>query len=439
MEILEKALRMLEKYPLCDSCLGRQFAFLGYGLSNEERGRSLKLLLTMEAHRLILEKKSEGFHILKVLAENGGFSIAARILKKAGRTIGEEKECYLCKGIFKSLQELTDEVIRKLQNYEYNTFLVGVELPTDIEEREDEFKAEFGVSYSENMRNEFSREIGKKIVEATGKTVNHKKPEIVVLLNPFTKHIRFQANPLYIAGRYRKLVRGIPQAKWICTKCMGRGCEKCGWTGKIYPESVEELITKPILEETKGESASFHCAGREDVDARMLGDGRPFVVEIKKPRKRFINLERLAEIINKEAEGKVEVLNLKFVDKKFVRDIKKHEAARKLYRVIIKLDRELKPEELKKLQEALTDVTVLQQTPRRVLHRRADLIRAKHIYKVEARKIAPNQIEMEILCQGGLYIKELVTGDNGRTNPNVAGILKAEAKPIELDVLKVFI
>jgi tRNA pseudouridine synthase 10 len=44
---------------------------------------------------------------------------------------------------------------------------------------------------------------------------------------------------------------------------------------------------------------------------------------------------------------------------------------------------------------------------------------------------------MKIRCQGGLYIKELVSGDEGRTVPSVASIIKAKAKPIDLDVLKV--
>jgi tRNA pseudouridine synthase 10 len=44
---------------------------------------------------------------------------------------------------------------------------------------------------------------------------------------------------------------------------------------------------------------------------------------------------------------------------------------------------------------------------------------------------------MKIRCQGGLYIKELISGDEGRTIPSVASIIKVEAKPLELDVLKI--
>jgi hypothetical protein len=48
MSILEKAAEMLRKYPLCDNCLGRQFASLARGVDNRERGSALKLSMTMQ-------------------------------------------------------------------------------------------------------------------------------------------------------------------------------------------------------------------------------------------------------------------------------------------------------------------------------------------------------------------------------------------------------
>ena len=47
--LLEITLRMLEKYPLCDSCLGRQFALLGFGMDNRERGRAIKTVFSYES------------------------------------------------------------------------------------------------------------------------------------------------------------------------------------------------------------------------------------------------------------------------------------------------------------------------------------------------------------------------------------------------------
>ena len=108
-----------------------------------------------------------------------------------------------------------------------------------------------------------------------------------------TDNVKIQINPLFIEGRYRKLIRGIPQTRWPCRKCKGRGCKICDFTGKMYPESVEELIAEKVLQATKGSESRFHGAGREDIDVRMLGRGRPFVLEIKEPKIRELKLENI--------------------------------------------------------------------------------------------------------------------------------------------------
>ncbi len=437
MEMLRKAQKMLAKHPLCNHCLGRQFALLGYGLDNERRGEALKLLLTMRGHQLALSRKKAGFSLLKTVATNGSFDMATEILRKMNKRMGKKWECYLCEGLFKKQEELVKSALGMLEAYEHTTFLVGVELPRKVEEREDEFKAEFEVRHGESMRNEFSRNIGKEISEITKKDAEYKKPDVVVLLNPFTGEVRVQANPLYFEGRYRKLIRGIPQSKWVCRKCGGKGCPKCNSTGKMYPESVEEIIGGPALEETKGEDISFHAAGREDVDARMLGPGRPFILEIKKPKRRVIDLHDLAHTIDKQARGKVEVLDLRFADKDDVRRLKKGEASEKVYKATIEFGRNISDEDLGSVEKIFTNSAVLQQTPLRVLHRRADLVREKYIYEAKIKRLTPNSAELRIRCQGGLYIKELITGDEGRTDPSVAKIVKAEANPLELDVLDI--
>ncbi len=437
MELLKKAQEMLEAHPLCNHCLGRQFALLGYGLADQKRGETLKLLLTMKSHKLALSGKRTGFSTLRVLAANGSFDMAADILHKMRKRARKKKECYLCQGLFKSLDRLVENALEKLELYEFTTFLVGIELPTMVEEREDEFKARFEVEHGESIRNEFSRDIGKKLSVATKKTAEYKKPDVVVLINPFTGQVTLQSNPFYVQGEYRKLVRDIPQSKWLCRNCRGEGCPKCNETGKMYPESVEEIIAEPLLKATGGEDASLHAAGREDVDARMLGTGRPFIMEVKKPKKRFIDLKNLSEVINKQAQGKVEVLNLHVVSKDDIKRLKKAEASQKIYKAIIEFNREVSDSELETVMKSLEKAAIHQQTPLRVLHRRADLIREKYIYETKIKRLAPNRIEMKIRCQGGLYIKELISGDGGRTDPSIAKLVNAEAKTLELDVLKV--
>ena len=93
----------------------------------------------------------------------------------------------------------------------------------------------------------------------------------------------------------------------------------------MYPDSVEELVSKPMLDAAQGETTSFHASGREDIDARMLGTGRPFVVEVSKPKKRFLDLRKLEDKINAEAKDKVEISRLRFANRDVVRKLKKSE------------------------------------------------------------------------------------------------------------------
>ncbi|MCW4053565.1 MAG: tRNA pseudouridine(54/55) synthase Pus10 [Candidatus Bathyarchaeota archaeon] len=440
MNILEEALTMLSKHSLCDNCLGRQFALLGYSIENKERGKALKLSLTLQASALNSSKKAEGVKRLNVLALKG-FSREAQatlhFLKKRIPKKALKKTCCLCEDRFQFLDGLTQKALISVAEYEYRTFLVGIELPVEVEEREDEFKAAFNVSYGESIRHEFGRLLGKRIAELTGKTAEYKKPDITVIVNPFTEHVRVQVNPLFVAGRYRKLVRDIPQSKWFCSGCHGKGCEKCGGTGKMYPESVEELASKSLLEAAEGEKSSFHASGREDIDALMLGSGRPFVIEVSKPKKRFLNLKKLEVAVNANAEGKVEVSGFRFSNKDFVRRLKKGESAQKEYRLLIDFESPVSKESLRLLEEKLSGTLIMQKTPLRVLHRRADLIREKYIYEVKVKKVSLKRAEMKIRCQGGLYVKELVSGDEGRTTPNVSELLENRAKPLKLDVLNV--
>ena len=81
MDVLEKAFELLSKYPLCDHCLGRQFASLGYSMENNVRGSALKISLTLQANDLAKEKNLDGIKQLKILATNGFSREAQETLK----------------------------------------------------------------------------------------------------------------------------------------------------------------------------------------------------------------------------------------------------------------------------------------------------------------------------------------------------------------------
>lgn len=422
-ELLDTARRVLSEFPLCDSCLGRLFGMLGYGLTNRERGRALKTLLLMLSYDALSGKID--VELLQRLAASS-FKPAEEALAKVGAKPLSENQCYLCNGTMERLDELAKLCVEAGKEYEYDTFQVGCSLPAELVNREEELWLKLGIVSAESLKSELTREVGKIISSMSNKTYSLKNPDIIFVINVPEWKVSAQARPLYIYGRYKKLVRGLPQSPWL-HKPDPR---------VLYPFSIEELITNPLLRLAKGEEAKLHAAGREDLDVRTLGNGRPFVAEIRSPRVRRIDLKEAERAINEEAKGLVEVEGLQFVDGKLVPKLKAYaEIARKVYLAKVRVERSPSEEDLKKLEERLRGAVILQRTPLRVLGRKVDRVRRKVVYNVETRLLESNLLELKITCQGGLYVKELIHGDQGRTKPSVAEVLGTQVEVVELDIV----
>ncbi|MCZ7402048.1 MAG: tRNA pseudouridine(54/55) synthase Pus10 [Candidatus Methanoperedens sp.] len=411
MTIIDITRKILHEGAICDHCLGRQFAKLSTGLSNDQRGAALKLVSSMNAGA---EKDKELQDLLT-------------------RSSGEIK-CWVCNNLFLDIDAWVKKSVEALSDYEYSNFLVGTKVTGLLAENEEILWAESGTTFAEPLKTELNREVGKRIERITGKRANLKKPQVVALLDLENNDVEVQINSLYIYGRYRKLIRGIPQTRWPCRECGGEGCERCDNTGKMYPESVDELIKPHLLAAAQCDDTAFHGAGREDIDALMLGDGRPFVVEAKRPHKRSLDLSALEAEINRGAEGKIEVLGLKFVESETVEQLKSMKVD-KVYRM--KITHNTTEEKLKSSLNVISKTLIKQNTPTRVLHRRADLERIRKVHSADLESYNENTAILVINCEGGLYVKELVSGDGGRTIPSVASLIGSEAKVIELEVIKV--
>ena len=349
-----------------------------------------------------------------------------------------ENDCVICGNIFDKIDEdLFDKIYDKLDflKVEFDSFIVGSRIDKEIKKRDDEFIEELNLDV-EPIKKEINRIIGKRLERELAKEVNFEKQDIIVNVNLIRKpKVRVQINPIFIEGKYNKLVRGIPQTKWPCGKCKGRGCEECNFTGKQYPCSVEELISEHILKATNGYEAKFHGAGREDIDVLMLGSGRPFVLEIKEPKIRKIDLNKLETEINEINQGKTQYHNLKFTHRNRKAEIKVSSPdAYKVYNALVECDGAYDVEKLSKLSQL---GEIHQQTPIRVSHRRADKVRIKHVLDLSCEVIDETHFEMTIKTEGGLYIKELISGDEGRSQPNVADKLGVKAICKQLDVIEV--
>ncbi|MHC4838728.1 MAG: tRNA pseudouridine(54/55) synthase Pus10 [Planctomycetota bacterium] len=240
-------------------------------------------------------------------------------------------------------------------------------------------------------------------------------------------------------GRYRKLVRDLPQTVFYCPKCKGRGCDACEGFGKLTRDSVQELIARVAMPRFKARRNKFHGAGREDLDVRMLGSGRPFVFEMLKARRPGIDLAEVEEEINRRWEGRIEVHGLKLCGRDRVVEVKETRCP-KDYRARIAFDEPLdeagRGEVAAVLDRLIGEgpLTLLQQTPQRVAHRRKDMERERWV-RLLAHEPCDEGWSVSLRSEHGTYIKEAISSDGERTKPSLSSLLGRACRCVELDVL----
>lgn len=284
-------------------------------------------------------------------------------------------------------------------------------------------KSQNSEDYNQACKRRKTDAVIKKCVEAQSSRPSDGKASACFLA------IQCYRTPIYILGRYLKYSRNVSQTRWIIDD------ERMG------ESSVEEITGDSVLPLCRGDNYKFHAAGREDIDVRMLGSGRPFLLEIQNPRilPSELSVKEIEEKVNSLGCKLVKVKNLKVVDDQVWALMREGEAEKqKQYAALVWISRELEDKDLQII-SSIKDMKILQKTPVRVLHRRSPLEREKIIHWMTIEKITGStQYFLLHLCtQAGTYIKEFVHGDLGRTYPSLGSILGCRAEILQLDVTDV--
>lgn len=113
---------------------------------------------------------------------------------------------------------------------------------------------------------------------------------------------------IFVAGRYRKLSRALSQSPWILE------------SKRMMADSVQEIIAHEVTSYfgidsvNEAKQLNFMASGREDIDVRCLGNGRPFVLEINSSKKSTLPVKVAAEMeLAVDKSKKVSVQNLQLV------------------------------------------------------------------------------------------------------------------------------
>lgn len=242
---------------------------------------------------------------------------------------------------------------------------------------------------------------------------------------PCELKIRITHEPIYLAGRYNKYSRELSQTPWITE------------TGRKTEHSVQELICKKLIEHTKCEEVKFMSSGREDSDVRMLGRGRPFVIGLLVPKFitiSLIDVRRLQKEINQSTKL-VSVRDLQIINKDGLTQLKSGEQEKtKCYSAKVWCPEIIDDEKLKSL-NSLSNITLHQTTPIRVVHRRPLLVRDRMVYSLNLTRLDDEyHYLLKLKTEAGTYIKEFVHSDFGRTSPSLCTLMDAPFDILELDV-----
>ncbi|MCD6274934.1 MAG: hypothetical protein J7J15_02835 [Candidatus Aenigmarchaeota archaeon] len=293
MELIDRVKKILEKYEICNECLGRQFHDILPRIKNREKGKILRT-----------------------------YAIINSIYKKEEIKIKKTEKCYLCGNIFNKIDFYIEEVKKKLKNYEYKTFLIGSKIPPELISKEEEFWEENGVDFCEAIKSSFNREVGYNLKRMTKKQITFENPDIMAIVDIEKNKVDLQISPLYIKGGYKKNT----------TK------------GK-----VQKIIENLLIKKTGASESIFYSVGRLERNVKT-NCYRPFVIMLRNPKKRRIGLKKTRQEINKMKS--LSVSTLSYSDKESIEKMKMEKITAS-YLVTLKFDNNLKKEEIKRIRKKL--------------------------------------------------------------------------------------
>ena len=375
-QILSVTNELLQKYDLCDQCLGRLFSKQLHLSSNKLLGRKLK------------------------------------------NEFVSTNKCYICKNLFSKLDFFLKLMLDSSSNYTFKTYGVGLLIKPSIVDRDDFIRSKYKLKGIDSIKTDIAKELIKLFTKKTQKIMDPFDPEITFTINLKDESCQLRSKSIVISGRYVKSKRGYTQKQKSCDNCSGKGCRICNFHGISEFESVEGVISKLIFKKFGGTTTKFTWIGGEDKSSLVLGNGRPFFVKIKNPSKRKPKLS------DKEFDF-VSLFNLKLIGESPKKPLNFNS------KIKIKISTAL-PINLKNLKK-LKDLTT---TPI-VIYENSGKRYEKKIFGLKYTKNSDNVFTMTVIAEGGFPVKRFVVGND--VLPNISSLFDNPCVSQEFDFLDIMI
>ncbi len=335
--------------------------------------------------------------------------------------------CDLCGGLLGRIGSSAGEIIEKLSEYEYETFLIGVSIPQSVLDQEDELRSRLKIKGKESVKSQITGMLTAKIAKSTGKRPDYSRPDITVLLSLSDGSVSISPRSVWISARYEKSTRGISQRDSKCQTCNGLGCAECDYRGRSG-ESVESIATAFFTSKFLAESCNFVWLGSEDENSLVQGSGRPFYVEVLRPKKRLSG--KTPNKFRSSLSFKSKDIRISKVERleKRITEVPQFDVRCRVYLSRNEVSQyETQLEEIKRnFTEAIINVRLSRKN--RVVHR--------VIHSISPKQSDRNDLELLIDCEGGIPIKKLITGQDNSVEPNLSNLILGYAidpeKPFDI-------
>jgi len=332
--------------------------------------------------------------------------------------IVEGRDCFVCAGVMDRVERMANLAASRARRYQFRTFAVGVTVPDGVQEREDELRSMMKLKGNETIKTQAARLVAIQASRTLGKRVDRQRPDVNLLADFAVGDVAVASKPIYYYGRYTKPA-GVAQRRSFCEECRGAGCKKCRNTGFEQKPSVEGALRAKLARLGGSEKMTFTWLGSEDRESRVYPPGRPFVAEVKNPRRR-----RLPNRFGSRLRGGlVSVTSGKVLPSKPIHV----PSFRFRTRIKAKAASRVTPEGLAELRSRFHGATVRFERP----HNRPTV---KTVYRVSA-KAKGKTLFIDAELDGGLPVKRFVSGE--LVSPSVSEVLKTEVGCRSFDIFRV--
>ena len=338
----------------------------------------------------------------------------------------KQKECSICKNLFqKTIVPIHNEIINSCyftSNNQIQKIDIGTSLPLPLFEKEDNLRSLFKIKGIANIKNHYNELIRKEIIKKSGYAIDHLNPDLRIEIHidkECNYEIKYKTKELVLLGKYNKYERGWSQRFRMNSMDNNNMNSQAKAQNFDSYNIIEDIILNFLSTQTGSKDIQISWSGSEDKDSLVLGNGRPFIVKITSPR--FRNIQKIFDLKD-QLKLSFQEINVKDTYGYFK------------YKVQIKILIRILEDNLEKVNLDETILKLKGQVKFRIKNKTIK----KNIYSINFKIIDNTNLEMNLVLDNGIPIKQLI-GGRDFIEPCLSNLLNKKCECVCFDIKEVIL